>query len=138
GLGEVRHIGGYLAERIIEGRQAHGPYLSLRDVSARTGLSTPAAEAVATAGALAGFRSTRREAVWAAGPASTQRAGRLPGIGASASAPALPGMSDVELAAADVWATGVSPDSYPTQFLRDQLDASGVIPASRLLQIPDG
>ncbi|MEE2057421.1 error-prone DNA polymerase [Rhodococcus artemisiae] len=138
GLGEVRHIGDDLAERIIEERQTHGPYLSLLDLTARIELSTPAAEALATAGALAGFGTTRREALWAAGPASTQRAGRLPGIGASASAPALPGMSDVELAAADVWATGVSPDSYPTQFLRGRLDALGVIPASRLLQIPDG
>jgi len=47
-------------------------------------------------------------------------------------------MRDVELAAADVWATGVSPDTYPTQFLRPQLDALGVVPASRLLDIPDG
>lgn len=34
-------------------------------------------------------------------------------------------MSELELAAADVWATGVSPDSYPTQFLRADLDALG-------------
>jgi error-prone DNA polymerase len=47
-------------------------------------------------------------------------------------------MSDVELAAADVWATGVSPDSYPTQFLRPDLDALGVTPAERLLSVPDG
>ncbi|MGN5235769.1 error-prone DNA polymerase [Rhodococcus sp. SJ-3] len=138
GLGEVRHIGDDLAARIIEERQAHGRYLSLLDLTARIELSTAATEALATAGALSSFGVTRREALWAAGPASTQRAGRLPGIGASAPAPTLPGMSDVELAAADVWATGVSPDSYPTQFLRDRLDALGVIPASRLLQIPDG
>ena len=47
-------------------------------------------------------------------------------------------MSEVELAAADVWATGISPDSYPTQFLRTDLDAMGVVPAERLLEIPDG
>jgi error-prone DNA polymerase len=47
-------------------------------------------------------------------------------------------MSDVELAASDVWATGVSPDSYPTQFLRADLDALGVVPAARLLDIRDG
>ncbi|MCV7342419.1 hypothetical protein [Mycobacterium haemophilum] len=29
------------------------------------------------------------------------------------------------MAAADVWATGISPDSYPTQFLRADLDAMG-------------
>lgn len=47
-------------------------------------------------------------------------------------------MTDVELAAADVWATGISPDSYPTQFLRSDLDAMGVIQADRLLEVPDG
>ncbi len=47
-------------------------------------------------------------------------------------------MTELELAAADVWATGVSPDSYPTQFLRDDLDALGVVPADQLLSVPDG
>jgi error-prone DNA polymerase len=47
-------------------------------------------------------------------------------------------MSELELAAADVWATGVSPNSYPTEFLRPQLDALGVIPARGLLDVPDG
>lgn len=41
-------------------------------------------------------------------------------------------------AAADVWATGVSPDSYPTQFLRARLDAMGVVPAKGLFGVPDG
>ena len=47
-------------------------------------------------------------------------------------------MSELELAAADVWATGISPDSYPTQFLRDDLDAMGVLPAGALGSVPDG
>jgi error-prone DNA polymerase len=47
-------------------------------------------------------------------------------------------MSELELAAADVWATGISPDSFPTQFLREDLDALGVVPAGRLLEVPDG
>ncbi len=37
-----------------------------------------------------------------------------------------------------MWATGISPDSYPTQYLRDDLDALGVIPADKLLDVPDG
>ena len=47
-------------------------------------------------------------------------------------------MTELELAAADVWATGVSPDSYPTEFLREDLDALGVVPADQLLSVPDG
>jgi len=79
-----------------------------------------------------------REGLWAAGAAATQRPDRLPGVGSSSHVPALPGMTEVELAAADVWATGISPDSYPTQFLRDDLDAMGVLPADQLLGVPDG
>ncbi len=138
GLASVRHIGDDLAERIVTERQENGPYTSFLDLTARIEFTTAQAEALATAGALGGFDVTRREALWAAAPAATQRPGRLPGVGATAVAPALPGMSALELAAADVWATGVSPDSYPTQFLRERLDALGVVPAARLLDVPDG
>ncbi|TJZ81616.1 error-prone DNA polymerase [Rhodococcus oryzae] len=138
GLGEVRHIGSALAEKIVAARCEGGPYTSLLDLTGRVELTTPQAESLATAGALGCFAGSRRQALWAAGAAAGERPGRLPGMGASTVAPTLPGMSDVELAAADVWATGVSPDSYPTEFLRPQLDALGVTPASGLLAVSDG
>jgi error-prone DNA polymerase len=138
GLGAVRHIGDELAQRIVEKRSADGPFTSLLDLTGRVQLSVPQTEALATAGALGCFGITRREALWAAGPAATERSDRLPGVGTSSHTPSLPGMTELELAAADVWATGVSPDSYPTQFLRADLDALGVIPADQLLAVPDG
>ena len=138
GLGAVRHIGDDLAQRIVDERTANGPYASLLDLTGRVVLSVPQTEALATAGALGCFDITRREALWAAGAAANQRPDRLPGVGSSSHVPTLPGMTEVELAAADVWATGISPDSYPTQFLRDDLDAMGVVPAGRLLDVPDG
>jgi error-prone DNA polymerase len=138
GLGAVRNIGTDLAQRIVDERRSGGSYASLLDLTGRVQLSVPQAEALATAGALGCFGVTRREALWAAGTAAVERPDRLPGVGTSSSVPALPGMSPTELAAADVWATGVSPDSYPTQFLRPDLDALGVIPAGRLLSVPDG
>ncbi|HNM94775.1 MAG TPA: error-prone DNA polymerase [Mycobacterium sp.] len=138
GLGAVRHIGDDLAQRIVDERNTNGPYASLLDLTGRVVLSVPQTEALATAGALGCFDITRREALWAAGAAANQRPDRLPGVGSSSHVPTLPGMTEVELAAADVWATGISPDSYPTQFLRDDLDAMGVVPAGRLLDVPDG
>src|SRR5271166_3110711 len=138
GLGGVRHIGDDLAEKMVEERKAHGSFASLLDLTSRVQLSVPQTEALATAGALSCFGISRREALWAAGAAATQRPDRLPGVGSSSHIPALPGMSELELAAADVWATGISPDSYPTQFLRGDLDALGVIPADKLLDVPDG
>ncbi len=138
GLGTVRHIGNDLAEKLAEERRGNGPFASLLDLTSRLQLSVPQTEALATAGALGCFGMSRREALWAAGAAATQRPDRLPGVGSSSHIPALPGMSELELAAADVWATGISPDSYPTQFLRADLDAMGVLPADALGSVPDG
>jgi error-prone DNA polymerase len=138
GLGSVRHIGDALAEKIVDERKTNGPFASLLDLSGRVQLSVPQTEALATAGALGCFGISRREALWAAGAAATQRPDRLPGVGSSSNIPSLPGMTELELAAADVWATGISPDSYPTQFLRENLDALGVVPADKLLEVPDG
>ena len=136
GLGAVRNIGSDLAQRIVDERQTAGAYLSLLDLTGRVQLSVPQTESLATAGAFGCFDVTRREALWSAGAAAAERPDRLPG--SPLTVPTLPGMSDMELAAADVWATGVSPDSYPTQFLRTDLDALGVTPAQGLLLVPDG
>ena len=138
GLGAVRHIGDDLAEQLVEERKANGPFASLLDLTSRLQLSVPQTEALATGGALGCFGMSRREALWTAGAAATQRPDRLPGVGSSSHIPTLPGMSELELAAADVWATGISPDSYPTQFLRADLDAMGVLPADALGAVPDG
>ncbi|MFI7669885.1 error-prone DNA polymerase [Nocardia sp. NPDC049526] len=137
GLATVRHIGADLAEHIVAARSS-GPYTSFLDLTGRVELTVAQAESLATAGALGCLGITRREALWAAGAAAGERRDRLPGTGAATTAPALPGMSELELAAADVWATGISPGSYPTEFLRPQLDALGVIPAAGLLDVPDG
>ena len=139
GLGAVRHIGDELAERIVDERKAHGPFTSLVDLAGRVQLSVPQTEALATAGALGCFGITRREALWAAGAAAAERPDRLPGVGSSSHVPSLPGMTELELAAADVWATGVSPDSHPVQFLREHLDEHGRRPRQpSCSSVPDG
>jgi error-prone DNA polymerase len=138
GLGAVRHIGDELAQRLVDERKANGPFITLLDLTGRVQLSVPQTEALATAGALGCFGISRREGLWTAGAAATERPDRLPGVGSFSAIPSLPGMSALELAVADVWATGVSPDSYPTQFLRESLDAMNVVAAERLLEVPDG
>ena len=52
--------------------------------------------------------------------------------------PRLPGMDPVERNRADLWALGVSPDSYPTEFVRDELTAAGVVTAAGLTEVADG
>jgi len=127
GLSTVRTLGAELAEKIEAERRTHGPYRSMTDLARRTGCSTAHLEALATADAFAGFGLSRREALWAAGAAAQDKPDKLPGTVVGTDAPTLPGMADVDRLVADVWATGLSPDAHPAQFLRDQLDSAGAL-----------
>jgi error-prone DNA polymerase len=134
GLSYVRLLGDDVAERIAAAR----PYADMADLVRRADLTTRQLEALATSGAFDCFGLSRREALWAAGAVAQDRPDRIGGLVVGADAPMLPGMTAVEQAMADVWATGVSPDSYPTQFVRDRLDAIGVVTAAGLSTVDDG
>ncbi|MGH3731199.1 MAG: error-prone DNA polymerase [Micromonosporaceae bacterium] len=134
GLSSVRHVSDPVAERIEAERTERGPYAGMADVARRVGLSAAQMEALATADAFGCFGLTRREALWGAGAAAQERSDRLPGTSAVSRTPVLPGMAGVERAAADVWATGLSPDSHPVQFARSRLDHAGAVPIARLDQ----
>ncbi len=144
GLGAVRHIGDDLADAMVEARaDGERPYTSIEDVARRTGANREQLEALASAGAfdsLAGrARGDRRQALWTAGAvAQATGKGRLEGIVTGVEAPQLPGMSDREEALIDLWATGVAPDGHPTRFLRDTLDAQGVVRACDLPGLDHG
>ncbi|MGH9112668.1 MAG: error-prone DNA polymerase [Acidimicrobiales bacterium] len=139
GLSTVRGLGADRAERIVAERAAHGPYAAPEDLVRRVpGLSTSQLEALATAGAFAGFGLDRRRALWVAGALAQAGADQLDGIVTGTDAPTLPGLSPLDEARADLWATGVSPDGHPTRFVREVLDDLGVIPANRLIERPHG
>ncbi|WP_062377583.1 error-prone DNA polymerase [Demequina pelophila] len=143
GLGAIRGLGTEAAQAIVEARE-EAPFASLHDMARRVrvrpkgvagesglapdkGLTTAQWEALATAGALAELGVSRREGLWAAGALAKEGPATLPGTVPGAQAPTLPGMSVVEEAVADVWASGVSVEGYPTAFVRDGLDAAGVL-----------
>ncbi|MCW3817370.1 error-prone DNA polymerase [Micromonospora sp. DR5-3] len=138
GLGSVRTLGDDVAERIEAERAAHGPYRDMPDLARRVGLTAAQLEALATADAFACFGLTRRQALWAAGAAAQDRPGRLPGTVTGATPPTLPGMEAVDRLVADVWATGLSPESHPARFIRDRLDALGAVPIARLGRVEPG
>jgi error-prone DNA polymerase len=124
GLDGVRGIGREVAERIVAAR-AEAPFTDVTDLSRRAGLRPAQLEALATAGAFDSFGLDRRQALWAAGFAedADQLAGSTPAV----DAPTLPGMSEVDLTLADLWATSVSPLRHPLEHLRDQLRRSGLL-----------
>jgi error-prone DNA polymerase len=134
GIEYVRNVGDDLAARIAERR----PYTSMEDLVRRTGATLPAVEALSTAGAFASLELERRGALWAAGAVSQSSDSRLEGVVCGADAPALPGMTEPEVAAADLWATGVSPDRHPVQFARPRLDDQGAVSIAGLDAVRNG
>jgi error-prone DNA polymerase len=132
GLRYVRNLGDKLLDT-IEAERVRTPFASIEDFVRRTAAPTDAIEALATAGAFRqSFSLDRRPALWAAGALRDARADKLPGMVSGIDAPSLPGMTVVEETSADLWAMSLSPSSYPTEFVRDQLDARGVIRACDL------
>jgi error-prone DNA polymerase len=138
GLSTVRTVGDELARAVEEERRAHGSYRDMSDLARRTGCSAAHLEALATADAFAGFGLSRREALWAAGAAAQDKPGKLAGTVVGAEAPTLPGMGEVDKLIADVWATGLSPDAHPAQFIRAELGRRGALPIDRLGAVEAG
>jgi error-prone DNA polymerase len=146
GLESVRGIGKDKAEEIVAARVSTGSttdgpttgFRDLRDLVRRVELSTAQLEALATAGALEPLGIDRREGLWAAGALGQEGPTTLPGVSVGVEAPMLPGMSEVELSQAHASATGVTPDSYPTQHVRPGLEAAGVLTVAQALATEPG
>lgn len=131
GLSAVKGLPQAAAERIVASRNRDGPFRSLADLARRAKITVAHMETLARAGALDCLVPSRRRALWEAGVAATEHEGMLPGLSDMPS-PALPGMSTVELMAADIAATGMSPKAQPMELLRDQLRARGILSAREL------
>jgi error-prone DNA polymerase len=146
GLRSVRGLHDALLDRIDDER-AERPFTDLEDFVRRTGATVDQVEALATAGAFEQcFGQSRRTALWAAGAMGTARPNvrrdgsvveTLPGLVTGADAPALPGMTESETVASDLWAMGLTVGKHPTEFVREELVRQGVVTAIDLRELPD-
>lgn len=134
GLGSVRSIGSDLADEIEAERKRGVPYSDTEDLVRRVpSLTLGNLEAMATAGVFEEcFGLDRRESLWTVGATAQSRPGRLEGVVTGADSPRLPGMTPVEVAVADLWATGVSPEGHPTIFVRQEMNRLGVLTSKEL------
>ncbi|HWU45935.1 MAG TPA: error-prone DNA polymerase [Humibacter sp.] len=138
GLTAVNTIGEKLAERIVAEREQGGAYLSMDDLARRIGLTAPQLESLAAAGAFESFALTRRQAVWAAGPASRERRDYLPQTSVVVQPPLLPVMTRAEQTVYDLWATGISPGDHPLRQVRAMLVDRGVVSVDDLRTAESG
>src|SRR5437660_236938 len=129
GLRSVRGLHDALLDRIDDERVVR-TFTHLEDFVRRTRATVDQVEALATAGAFEHcFGQSRRSALWAAGALGTARPNvrrdgsvreTLPGVVTGTDAPALPGMTEMETAHADLWAMGISVGKHPTEFVREE------------------
>jgi error-prone DNA polymerase len=128
GLASVRGIGTEVAERIVAG----APWQSQNDLVRRAQLQQSHLEALASAGALDEFGSSRRALIWSAGAASQGTEDRLEGVVTGLEAPALTTPSPVERVADDLWSLGLTTEATAIELMRDELSAREVVTASSL------
>lgn len=135
GLDEVQGIGKDVALRIVAERDRQ-PYKDMADVSRRAGLSVTQMESLATAGAFDVFGLSRRQAMWNAG--YTESTDQLAGTAVASPPPTLPGMSEVEVTLADLWATRISPETHPIEHVRDLLRSEQILSVAEASEFEAG
>ncbi|MCW2748646.1 MAG: error-prone polymerase [Nocardioidaceae bacterium] len=135
GLDSVQGLGKEVARRIVAERERQ-PFRDMADVSRRAELSVAQMEALATAGAFDGFGVSRRQALWNAG--YVESLDQLEGTSVDSAPPTLPGMSEVEVTLADLWATKISPGEHPVAHIRGLLTARDIYSVADLAAVPSG
>jgi error-prone DNA polymerase len=146
GLRSVRGLHDALLDHVDDER-AQRSFADLEDFVRRTGATVDQVEVLATAGAFEHcFGQSRRAALWAAGALGTARPNvrrdgsvseTLPGVVTGTDAPPLPGMTEMETVSSELWSMGLSVGKHPTEFVRVELRAQGVVTAADLRDLPD-
>ncbi len=129
GLGSVRSLGSELAQRIVAGQ----PWRDGSDLARRAGLQQHHLEALAVAGALDDFGSSRRALAWSAGAAAQALPERLVGVVTGLVAPALAKVSAMERVADDLWSMGLTTEATAMALMREELNERGVTCALALV-----
>ncbi|MEC5199470.1 error-prone DNA polymerase [Arthrobacter sp. PL16] len=138
GLASVETLGLKLAEKIVAERERNGAYEDMPDLARRTGVNAGQLEALAASGAFDSMGLSRREALWNAGPASTEREGQIKGTAVYIQPPLMPELSDIDKVGSDLWSTGITPDDHPVRHARSRLMRRGALTAVELKTAESG
>jgi error-prone DNA polymerase len=131
GLRQVKGID-EAARTGLDGERAAGPYRSVRDFVARTGLAEPVVERLIAIGAFDWTNKDRRELLWQLRATLPDADPGRPPLGLTDAAAGevgaiLPPMSRAERVAADYRELGLSPSTHAAELFRERLTARGVL-----------
>jgi error-prone DNA polymerase len=131
GLRQVKGID-ERARDILEAERERGPYASVRDFVARTGLGEQVVERLISIGAFDWTDAPRRELLWQLRTTLADADPAHPALGLTDDAQralgaSLPPMTPAEKVAADYRDTGVAPNLHAVELFRERLASRGVI-----------
>jgi DNA polymerase III alpha subunit len=131
GLRQVKGID-ERAREVLERERARGPYTSVRDFVARTGLGEQVVERLISIGAFDWTDAPRRELLWQLRTTLADADPAHPALGLTDDAQralgaSLPPMTTAEQVAADYRDTGVAPHLHAVELFRERLAERGVI-----------
>jgi error-prone DNA polymerase len=141
GLRQVKGIDEAARDR-IEAERADGPYRSVRDFVARTGLGEQVVERLIVVGAFDWTDAPRRELLWQLRSTMVDANPERPALGLGDDAQrelsrSLPPMSLAERVAADYRELGISSTAHAVELFRERLAGRGVIPIAEAGKRPD-
>jgi len=141
GLRQVKGID-ERARETLERERAIGPYASVRDFVARTGLGEQVVERLISIGAFDWTDAPRRELLWQLRTTLADADPAHPALGLTDDAQralgaSLPPMTPAEKVAADYRDTGVSPHLHAVELFRERLASRGVITVADAARLRD-
>jgi len=141
GLRQVKGID-ERAREVLDAERQRGPYASVRDFVARTGLGEQVVERLISIGAFDWTDAPRRELLWQLRTTLADADPEHPALGLTDDAQralgaSLPPMTDAEKVAADYRDTGVSPNLHAVELFRERLTLRGVITVSQAAALRD-
>jgi error-prone DNA polymerase len=122
----------------IERERALRPFASIADFTARAAPSRRELDALAYAGAFAGFGMGRRDALWQAAAVERDPRSLFAGIEPPAGDMPLAPMDEISETRADYAATGLTIGPHLTAHIRGKLRAQGVLSAAELAHAAHG
>ena len=141
GLGYVREVRRDAAARLVDQREADGPFRDIADLAARSELRREQLAQLVRAGACDVFERPRRAMLWELGVLARPRAGargtQLALPIPAAPAPPLPELTRFERTITDYETTGLSTGWHLVTLVRPGLPP-GVVTAAQLREIPHG
>ena len=141
GLRQVKGID-ETAREVLEAERERGPYTSVRDFVARTGLGEQVVERLISIGAFDWTDAPRRELLWQLRTTLADADPARPALGLTDDAQralgaSLPPMTEVEKTAADYRDTGVAPNLHAVELFRERLAVRGVITVAAAARLRD-